>query len=63
VLITQQGKITRIDSSQVRETGRSAQGVKLISLEEGDLVSAAGLVEAEENGNGNGGSAQGTLIQ
>ena len=61
VLITQQGKITRLDSSQVRETGRSAQGVKLISLEEGDLVSAAGLVEAEENGND--GSAQGTLIQ
>jgi DNA gyrase subunit A len=61
VLITQQGKITRIDSSKVRETGRSAQGVKLIALEEGDQVSAAGLVEAEENGNG--GSGQGTLIQ
>ncbi|HXJ92426.1 MAG TPA: DNA gyrase subunit A [Terriglobia bacterium] len=61
VLITQQGKITRLDSSKVRETGRSAQGVKLIALEEGDQVSAAGLVEAEENGNG--GSAQGTLIQ
>jgi DNA gyrase subunit A len=61
VLITQQGKITRIDSSKVRETGRSAQGVKLIALEEGDQVSAAGLVEAEENGNGS--SAQGTLIQ
>jgi DNA gyrase subunit A len=61
VIITQQGKITRLDSSQVRETGRSAQGVKLIALEEGDQVSAAGLVEAEENGNG--GSAQGTLIQ
>jgi DNA gyrase subunit A len=58
VLITQQGKITRLDASTIRESGRSAQGVKLISLEEGDQVSAAGLVESE-----NGGSAQGSLIQ
>jgi DNA gyrase subunit A len=59
MIISQQGKITRLDSSTVRETGRSAQGVKLISLEEGDQVSAAGLVENETNG----GSPQGTLIQ
>ncbi|HUI44268.1 MAG TPA: DNA gyrase subunit A [Terriglobia bacterium] len=60
MIITQQGKITRLDSSKVRETGRSAQGVKLISLEEGDQVSAAGLVESETNGNS---PEQGTLIQ
>ena len=59
MIITQQGKITRLDASTIRESGRSAQGVKLISLEEGDQVSAAGLVENETNG----GSPQGTLIQ
>ncbi len=59
MLITQFGKITRLDASTIRESGRSAQGVKLIALEEGDQVSAAGLVENETNGD----SAQGTLIQ
>jgi DNA gyrase subunit A len=59
MLITQQGKITRLDASTIRESGRSAQGVKLITLEEGDQVSAAGLVESETNGD----SAQGSLIQ
>ena len=63
MIITQQGKITRLDASQVRETGRSAQGVKLISLEDGDQVSAAGLVEAETNGESQPGSTQRTLIQ
>ena len=61
MIITQFGKITRLDSSTIRESGRSAQGVKLIQLEEGDQVSAAGLVENEANGDS--GPAQGTLIQ
>ncbi len=60
MLITQQGKITRLDSSEIRECGRSAQGVRLITLEEGDLVAAACLVE---EGNGGTTPAQGTLIQ
>ena len=63
MIITQQGKITRLDASQVRETGRSAQGVKLIALEEGDQVSAAGLVEAEANGDSPPTTGQGSLIQ
>jgi len=61
MLISQQGKITRLDSSTIRESGRSAQGVRLINLEEGDQVAAACLVTSEENGNG--GPAQGTLLQ
>ncbi|MDE3178276.1 MAG: DNA gyrase subunit A [Acidobacteriota bacterium] len=63
MLISQQGKITRLDSSTIRESGRSAQGVKLINLEEGDQVAAACLVTTEENGNGGETPAQGTLIQ
>jgi DNA gyrase subunit A len=63
MIITQQGKITRLDDSKVRETGRSAQGVKLIALEEADQVSAAGLVEADGNGDSHPSVGQGTLIQ
>ncbi len=62
MLISQQGKITRLDSSGIRESGRSAQGVRLINLEEGDQVAAACLVSMEAP-NGNDEPAQGMLIQ
>jgi DNA gyrase subunit A len=59
MLISQQGKITRLDASKIRESGRSAQGVRLISLEDDDQVAAACLIRSDANG----GAAQGTLIQ
>ena len=59
MLISQQGKIARLDASDIRESGRSAQGVRLIRLDEGDQVAAACLAKSEANGNG----GQGTLIQ
>ena len=52
MIISQQGKITRLDSSTIRESGRSAQGVRLINLEEGDHVAAACLIKSETNGDG-----------
>jgi DNA gyrase subunit A len=61
MLISAQGKIARLDSSKIRECSRATQGVKLISLEEGDQVAAACLVKSEANGNG--GPRQGTLVQ
>ena len=60
MIISQQGKITRLDSSTIRESGRAAQGVRLINLEEGDQVAAACLVSES---NGNGAPVQGALIQ
>jgi DNA gyrase subunit A len=60
MIITQQGKIIRVDASGIRETGRSAQGVRLQRLEEGDRIAAASLIPAEEADNGNG---QKPLIQ
>jgi DNA gyrase subunit A len=60
MIITQQGKITRLDSSEIRESGRSAQGVRLIALEGGDRVAAACLIKSDTNGNG---PTQGMLIQ
>jgi hypothetical protein len=47
----------------IRKTGRSAQGVKLVTLDEGDLVAAACTVEeAAPDGDGeNGEDVQGNL--
>jgi DNA gyrase subunit A len=59
LIISQQGKITRLDASTIRESGRSAQGVRLISLEEGDQVAAVCLVNSDTNG----GPSQPPLIQ
>ncbi len=60
MIISQQGKITRLDAGTIRESGRSAQGVRLINLEEGDQVAAVCLVNAE---NGDEGTQQPKLIQ
>ncbi len=53
IVISQYGKIIRMDSKTIREYGRSAGGVKLLSLEPGDRVAAAVVIPPEdENGNG-----------
>ena len=55
IIITQQGKIIRIESSEIRQAGRSTQGVRLVRMEEGDRVAAASVIpEDAVNGNGNG---------
>ncbi len=38
LLITEVGKVIRIKTGQVRPSGRSTQGVKIINLEKGDKV-------------------------
>ncbi len=48
VVITQQGKIIRVESNTVRETGRSAQGVRLLSPDEGDRIAAATIIPEDE---------------
>ncbi len=45
LIITNNGKLIRIEAETIRETGRSAQGVKLIDTPSGDLVAGASLVE------------------
>ncbi len=54
MLISQYGKIIRIESKTIRESGRSAQGVRLLHLEPGDRVAAAVVIPPEEEANGNG---------
>ena len=51
-IVSQNGKIIRIESGTIRQAGRSTQGVKLVSLEEGDKVAAASVIPDTENGNG-----------
>jgi DNA gyrase subunit A len=54
VIITQNGKIIRIEAANVRQAGRSTQGVKLVSLEDGDRVAAASCIPEDSNGGKNG---------
>ena len=51
LLITAQGKIIRMDASGISRIGRATQGVRLIQMEEGDVVVAAiRTAEREEEG-------------
>jgi DNA gyrase subunit A len=45
MLISQFGKIIRIDTTTIREAGRSTQGVRLLHLEEGDRVASATVLQ------------------
>jgi DNA gyrase subunit A len=54
MIVSQNGKIIRIESSTIRQAGRSTQGVRLVALEEGDKVAAASVIPDSESGNGNG---------
>ena len=44
MIITKQGQIIRIESKEIRQAGRSTQGVRLVTLEPGDQVAAASLI-------------------
>jgi len=59
MLISHYGKIIRMDSKTIRESGRNAQGVRLLHMEPGDKVAAAVVLAPEDEPNGNGG----TLLQ
>jgi DNA gyrase subunit A len=47
LIITSQGKLIRLEAEQIRATGRSAQGVKLIDTSGGDLAASASLIEQQ----------------
>jgi DNA gyrase subunit A len=52
MVISQFGKMIRIDTNSIRAAGRSTQGVKLLNLEPDDKVAAAVIIPPEElNGN------------
>jgi DNA gyrase subunit A len=55
MLISHYGKIIRMDSKTIRESGRNAQGVRLLHMEPGDRVAAAVVLAPEEEPPSNGG--------
>jgi DNA gyrase subunit A len=48
MVISQFGKIIRIDTKQIRAAGRATQGVRLLNLEADDKVAAAVIIPPEE---------------
>src|SRR2546421_7114005 len=48
MVISQFGKIIRINTTSIREAGRSTQGVRLLHLDDGDKVAAAVVIPPEE---------------
>ncbi|APR76208.1 DNA gyrase subunit A [Minicystis rosea] len=52
ILVTDRGQTLRTKVSQIRETGRNAQGVRLMNVDEGERVVAIdAFAEADDNGN------------
>ena len=62
MIIAQQGKIIRLEAADIRQAGRSTQGVRLLRMEEGDRIAAASLIPEEEE-NSNGSEPPKTLVQ
>jgi len=55
MIVTKDGKAIRLEAAEIRQAGRSTQGVRLVRMEEGDRVAAAGVIPEEgENGKDNG---------
>jgi DNA gyrase subunit A len=58
MIITRDGKIIRLESGEIRQAGRSTQGVRLVRMDEGDQAAAASVIptvmagEGEGDGNG-----------
>src|SRR5271169_5812027 len=48
MIITHNGKVIRVHANEIREAGRSTQGVRLLRLEEGDSVAAAAVLQEEQ---------------
>ena len=59
MVISQFGKIIRIDTKSIRAAGRATQGVRLLNLDDDDKVAAAVIIPPEELKD----DEQGTLIQ
>jgi DNA gyrase subunit A len=56
MIVTRDGKMIRIDSGEIRQAGRSTQGVRLVRMEENDQVAAACLIPESEEKNGDDGN-------
>jgi DNA gyrase subunit A len=48
MIITENGKVIRVHANEIREAGRSTQGVRLLRLEDDDSVAAAAVLQEED---------------
>jgi DNA gyrase subunit A len=48
MIITKNGKLIRIEAGDIRKTGRSAQGVRLMKTDGGDKVTSASLLDPSQ---------------
>ncbi|MGH9610606.1 MAG: DNA gyrase C-terminal beta-propeller domain-containing protein, partial [Bryobacteraceae bacterium] len=48
MIISKDGKIIRIEAGAIRQAGRSTQGVRLVRMEDSDLVAAASAIPDQE---------------
>ncbi|HEX7359570.1 MAG TPA: DNA gyrase subunit A [Bryobacteraceae bacterium] len=48
MIISKDGKIIRIEAGAIRQAGRSTQGVRLVRMEDSDLVAAASVIPDQE---------------
>ena len=48
MIITEYGKVIRVHANEIREAGRSTQGVRLLRLEEDDKIAAAASILEEQ---------------
>jgi DNA gyrase subunit A len=49
MIIAHNGKVIRVHSNEIREAGRSTQGVRLLRLEADDSVAAAAVLQEEQD--------------
>jgi DNA gyrase subunit A len=52
MIITKEGKIIRLESAEIRQAGRSTQGVRLVRMDEDDQVAAASVIPETNGENG-----------
>src|SRR4051795_7558192 len=63
LFISQHGMVQRNAVGGISQMGRATQGVRVMNLKKGDLVSAVALVVESENANGNGASATAASVE
>ncbi len=58
MIVSKNGKIIRLEAAEIRQAGRSTQGVRLVRMEDDDQVAAASVIPEAENGEVKNGDGQ-----
>jgi len=58
MIVSKNGKMIRLESAEIRQAGRSTQGVRLVRMEDDDQVAAASVIPDTVNGDGTNGKGE-----